>query len=546
MAHTRDSKPRAASGLSSAFALAVLLLAVYLQTFGGVFHSIDEEVYLHLTASLAERASFSVEPVSYWPDFGVAEGVDGRLYANRGPGLALAALPFYWLGVGLAEAEGTAGLVPSSSIDVPTTVTLSLTLLNCLTVTALDVLLYLALLRLGYSARVAVSVALLFGLGTLAWPYASKSFFGEPLLALCCLLSFYCLLIYRQRGGRRWLLLGGLALGWAVLTKVTAFLLIPFLLAYALWPTIGRGTLAWELPVSRRSGQDGPRERSLLGARPALPGGGFAASRYHLRRGLATTAAWFVAGLLPFVAFWLAHNHVRFGNPLVTGYELEGGGIGLAADSLGRVVMGLGNLIGSSGKGVLWYAPPVVLGVVAARRFWRSHPAEAVCLYGSALATLVGVCIWRDWSGGWCWGPRLLLNVVPFLVLPSAEMLSCWNDSPRRTRWVIPAVAAISVAVQLVGVLPNYLQWYMLAEGGDLVYFDPSYSPIAGHLWLLQNGQVDLFWDKVELFFPQRVAVFSWVRWMLAAAAAAASVVLWRLSAEHAEGVAAPSSDGPA
>jgi len=168
VAHTRDSKPRAASGLSSAFALAVLLLAVYLQTFGGVFHSIDEEVYLHLTASLAERASFSVEPVSYWPDFGVAEGVDGRLYANRGPGLALAALPFYWLGVGLAEAEGTAGLVPSSSIDVPTTVTLSLTLLNCLTVTALDVLLYLALLRLGYSARVAVSVALLFGLGTLA------------------------------------------------------------------------------------------------------------------------------------------------------------------------------------------------------------------------------------------------------------------------------------------------------------------------------------------------------------------------------------------
>jgi hypothetical protein len=40
-------------------------------------------------------------------------------------------------------------------------------------------------LRLGYRDRTGMGLGLLFGLATIAWPYA-KQFFGEPLSALAC------------------------------------------------------------------------------------------------------------------------------------------------------------------------------------------------------------------------------------------------------------------------------------------------------------------------------------------------------------------------
>ena len=74
-------------------------------------------------------------------------------------------------------------------------------------------------------------LGLLFGLATIAWPYA-KQFFGEPLSALSLLLCFYGLLTWRQRGRWWWAALAGLGAGVAVATVTAHALLVGWL---ALW-----------------------------------------------------------------------------------------------------------------------------------------------------------------------------------------------------------------------------------------------------------------------------------------------------------------------
>lgn len=477
------SRPLAAASLF------IFVLAIYLQTFGGVFYSIDEDLYLRITRSLVEEGSFVVAPIEYAPDFGVARGLDGQTYANRGPALPVVAIPFYLLGKVLASLGSPHATPTPNGIEEPTVFTLSLTLANALIVAATVTLLFLTLQRLGYGRWSSVAVALLLAFGTMAWSYASKSFFAEPLLALSTLAAFYCALRHRQGGSRLALLAAGALGGWGILTKVTAFAFIPWLGAYALWPSAGR-------PLERRE---------------AL-----------------AQLAWLAGGLVPFVLAWMGYNYLRFGGVLTTGYELEGGPNPLVIDDPGLFLLGLYGLLLSSGKGLILYATPLLLALWGAPRFWRSHRAEAVLFFGAGASTIVGIALWRDWSGGWCWGPRLVLDAVPLLITP-AVALSGPPAPGRRAYWVIGGLALFSVAVQALGVLPSYLQWYWEVGDYNLVYFSPAHSPILGHWLAVTRGNLDLFWDKTEMFFPGWSPLFAVLRWLLAGIGAAAGWNLWRV-----------------
>ncbi|MDP2726038.1 MAG: glycosyltransferase family 39 protein, partial [Dehalococcoidia bacterium] len=269
-----------------ALLLFTFVLAIYLQTFGAVFYSIDEDIYLRTTQSLVERGTFAITPIEYSPQFSVARGLDGQMYANRGPGFPIVAVPFYLLGDALASLGSPHTAPTRDGIEDPTVFTLSLTLANALIVAATVALLFVTLKRLGYGRPASTAAALLLAFGTMAWSYASKSFFAEPLLALCLLGAFYCVLRYRQGSSLLMLLIAGALVGWGMLTKVTAFALVPWLAAYAVWPDKG----------------------------------------WHFRwQQVLTRLAWLAAGVVPFVVAWMTFNYLRFGDILTTGYELEGG-----------------------------------------------------------------------------------------------------------------------------------------------------------------------------------------------------------------------------
>jgi hypothetical protein len=184
-----------------------------------------------------------------------------------------------------------------------------------------------------------------------------------------------------------------------------------------------------------------------------------------------------LAGL---VLLW--HNLVRFGHPLASGYDDEG--------FTTPLYVGLYGLLFSTGKSIFLYTPISLLALPAYRVLWRRRPAETLLASGSVLVTLLYYGAWWAWYGGWCWGPRFLVPVLPLLVLPLGALLI----ERRWSRWVVLVLALAGLVVQLLGTLVDFNPYIVEITGSDPAnearyLFLPWLSPLVGHLGYLVKGQ---------------------------------------------------------
>ncbi len=83
---------------------------------------------------------------------------------------------------------------------------------------------------------------------------------------------------------------------------------------------------------------------------------------------------------------------------------------------------GLASLVLSSGKGLVWFAPPVLLAGAGAVSFVRSHRLRAWIPITVTLMYLATFGSKGGWHGGG-WGPRYLVPMVPFLMLLSLPVI---------------------------------------------------------------------------------------------------------------------------
>jgi hypothetical protein len=402
-----------------ALALFVYLAALYSSTALGRIDSFDGEIMFRVAESLVERGSLQITDEIYHAN---------EPYAVYGLGTSLAVLPFYLAAKALAFDPRMAA-----------------SLLNPLVTAATATVLYLFGRRLHFSRRLAVGVALMFGVGTLAWPYA-KTFFSEPLTAFLLLSAAYLAYLLRQRW-LTWPAVGcGAALGFAVLTREDSAAVLPFYAAYLLWPGRPRltvaGVLALGLPLA-----------ALLGV----------TAYYHALRFpdlFGTYAA-------------------RTGNTIVWD------GATLATGLYGQLL--------SSGKGLLFYTPLVLLAIPAWGLFWRRSPHLCLLFTAIVVERIVFFSFLPRWFGGICWGPRYIVPIVPFLLLAVGFLLQqpAWRTTARR--WLVGALFALSLGVQLIGVSVFYTDTLdvPLDRGAtwDQVYFVPRYSPILAGAELVSTGR---------------------------------------------------------
>ncbi|MEZ4712390.1 MAG: hypothetical protein R3A44_34690 [Caldilineaceae bacterium] len=466
-----------------------LLFCIYTLTNSGGFHIIDEVSLFAVTESLALRGAVDTNAIA-WTQFVNspgevlgAFGPDGQVYSKKGPAPSFAALPWYLLWRALAILGVAAPFV-------------QVTLLWNGVITALTAgLLWLTARGLGYAEKVGAMLALLFGLCTIAWPYANH-FFGEPLSALGLLLCFYGLHQWRTSSQLRWIWLAGVGAALVLATVAAHVLLIGIFGIY--WLLIA--TRAFDpLPTSPflRHTQE-PRGRS----HNPLPSSGGPRRGKHL-----------MPLLLPVIAVGLllmAYNMVRFGHPLDTGYHFDAGEGFTAAWSAG-----LWGLLVSPYRGLFWHTPLFLATLVAFPPFARRHKLEAIII---ALLSLLLIGLygkWWMWWGGFAWGPRFLVPLAPLWVLPLAECLN--PREPQMGLWarmgriiIIPA-ALLSLAVQLLSVLVNYVNYEIRlrdifpTDWNDPLLFGPPaqqwrdwlYSPVLGQFYLLRENFVtnsDLAW----------------------------------------------------
>ncbi len=426
-----------------ALALFLAFLGFYLFTVSGHFYTVDEETLYLMTQSLVERQSLALSADDWGivGDWGltIAPGsTTAPVYAIFTPGQPLAAIPLYLLG------KGVAAFFPPAAEGFVTRFFVSL--LGSFATAATVALLYRFARHLGYGGGAALGLAATYGLATTAWPH-SRTFLAEPLTAFCLLLAYYGIrrgVSERLKYG--WLAVSGLAAVGAVVTKPHALIALAILGPYLLWLTAAphRDAGQWQIAV---------------------------------RRPLLAVAAWGTGAGLLTVAY-LLFNLAIYGTLLRTGY----GDWPLALFNY-PFLKGVYGLTISSGKGIVWFAPPIILALVALRPFWRRHPAETTVCAAIALAHLVFYSHLRFWHGDWAWGPRFLLIALPFATLPLAALLEGLRTRPWRLA-LVGVVIAAGVGVQLLGTSVNFAWHIIRTPDQEARWFAPADSPILAHAQL--------------------------------------------------------------
>lgn len=400
-------------------------------------------------------------------------------YSVYGLGTSIAAIPFF--GAGRLLGQDPRWFV---------------SLLNPFVTALTAALIYDLSRRLRFPPAVCLFVTFGFGIGSLAWPY-TKTFYSEPLTTLCLVAATVGGLAFRQGAGNWSLVLVGAALGFGVLTREDTFVAVPLLLSYLVWS--GR----------RGPGVDVQQFASLL-----VP-------------------------LLVFVAITWWYHELRF-HSLLSGYVAKTGN---AFDlSPGTFLTGLYGFLLSSGKGLPFYTPLVLLSVFAWRRFWSALPLECGLFTLLILERVVFFSFLIRWYGGVCWGPRYIVPIVPFLIVPVGFLLSSPKGTSLFRQSIVGGVFLLSVLAQLSGVAVSYpLYWNATINTRlivpDQIFFSPRWSPLLGQLhWLIQGQHVQwlLPMPWPTLATPVRVALL-----VIGLLAAGATALLHRSNDRH---VSAPAA----
>lgn len=398
---------------SVAFLISGFLFACYLLTFVGSFQSSDGLAMFATTENMVRRGGLDASQI-LWMDLQQGTyGPDGNLYSRKGLGMSLLAWPLVWL----AQQWQALGLVQTAL------------LLNPILTAWTGGLLYRATVRLGWSHVVGVITALSFGLATLAWPY-TQSFFSDPMSMWGLFGGLYGLLAFQQDRRKRYLFLAGVAWGLAYLSRSVNLLTLPI---YAL-------ALFWILwPPDARAGQKRATDRVRGAGRSAL-----AAVTAHPRQ-------WILFGLPIGIsgALSLWWNWARFGHPLESGY--------LPTESFsGDWLFGLYGLLIGPARGIVWYSPVILLAGWGVAWFWRRQRWLLWLIGGTSLLYWLLYAKWYMWHGGYSWGPRFLVPILPFVMLltpPVWQAIFVEGRGGRAGRAAGAGLALLSLGVQWLGML---------------------------------------------------------------------------------------------
>lgn len=369
-------------------------------------------------------------------------GVDHKPYAPYGPFVAFLAVPHHLIARGVAWLAG----VPRAPLPggLPWVFLVGgLTTLFTATGAALAVAgFHRAALALGAPARTALVLSLLLGGATVLWVYG-VSFYCEGWQAAMLIWAVVFLIEARAGSGRDALLVAGAAVLLALvgLTKVTGMVFTPPFVLAAL-------------------------------ADRTVPG------RSRLRVAVALAA-----GIAAAVAIHLAWNAFRFGQPFDFGYDASETVPHMPPQlfRLADVPRGLVMSLVTPGKGLLVWAPALLLAAASMRDFWRRQPAVAM---GVALCGITGLLFFAAYlfpEAGYSHGPRTLVPIVPLLLLPAIA-----HPIEQRSRAAVIACAAIGFTIALLATSISFLEDQGIGEdlgsGASLAYYE-RIDPPPGRAW---------------------------------------------------------------
>ncbi|MGO9273750.1 MAG: hypothetical protein ACLQOO_26515 [Terriglobia bacterium] len=310
-------------------------------------------------------------------------------------------------------------------------------------------------------------VALIYGLASNTWAISSQALWRQGLTELA--FAFLLWALFRLPESPRAPFWVGLALGVAAVNKhLEALLVFPFLVYFAFFSEPGgEGRTRPESPGDEprslrreelntearrhREEREDPMKVSFVSRRfPffSVPlclcdGSSFAITSRLLsgwaRRG--KTLLLFLAPVAALGGLTLAYNLHFFTKSLGSGY--------LVPQPFWGSVAGL---LVSPSRGLLVYTPWVAFALWGAARIWKEN------LWGWGRPLVLGLVavfagqasLSEQWWGGWCFGPRYLTDLLPFL---ACFLIPVWPriEAGRVLRVVFAATVVFALWVQVVG-----------------------------------------------------------------------------------------------
>jgi len=301
----------------------------------------------------------------------------------------------------------------------------------------------------------ALTLTLLFALGTTTWSTSSQALWQQTFDTAAIVLCWYSLERWdSEKGASRWACCCGAAVGAALLFRLTSMVLIPAVCA-AFWLRKARGS-------------------------------------DYLRILLPTAAAAIAV---------LAYNGLVLG--------MWGGAYSFPQEV--SMVRNLAGILFSPGRGLLIYTPAAIFALAAflprARESRARHLSLVTACTVFAALHIAGIARWPKWWGGYSWGPRLLTEIVPGLIVLIGIGVPAIRGN---MRYAFGAVVVYCLFIQALGV-------YYYPKG-HWDHLPVSVDQNTGRLWDWRDNPITRTLHAGPAWEPYVIVETAWKEGLPAAA----------------------------
>ena len=171
--------------------------------------------------------------------------------------------------------------------------------------------------------------------------------------------------------------------------------------------------------------------------------------------------------LIPSSLLLMFANHARFGSIFETGY-----GNAQSAFSFSYFMRDWSDYIISFDRGILPYSPIILAAIIVTPIFYKKNKSALFLISYIVITLYILMSSWIGWKGGYCWGNRNLVPIVPVICILWSFIE--WKNLYHRQVFLM--LLCISIPVQIIAISLKTHEWSVLSfEFSD--HPDPFYKP---------------------------------------------------------------------
>ncbi|MFW9777399.1 MAG: hypothetical protein ACFFE8_01015 [Candidatus Heimdallarchaeota archaeon] len=430
-----------------------------------------------LTKAIAKYGEFSIRPEDQerysYLDYSV---FNGSIFSDKAPGISLLGVPIYWIGEFFAV--NLLGVDPNNWQLVDDVIKFLFMFCVLAFGAFVTVKMYDLLHMVNVSHRNAHITAVFFGLGSLFYVYIG-TLFSHGITAGFLVLVLYYGTSFRQELKANSLLWSSIFSGFAIVCDYVLLFLLPFFFLYIFIP------FHWNLKDMKR----------------------------YWKAYLKSYGSFLTLYIIPLVLcgfLVLFYNFAAFGDPFTTPYSYSQA-FWDKQHFANSQQYGFDVLVFSRHHGLLAFMPILLVSVFGLFFMLKRTPALAVLTITIPCWILLLYSKYFLPSGGLAYGPRHLVSITPFLIIPLAFLLDA-RRSPSPFSSMRNLISSIFVLILKIGSLVLGLLTFLISFAGAWVGVYPlggegMLDPIWGTADQIGHMDVLLSWFQLSIETHGRISI---------------------------------------